>query len=258
MKKKLLFFQKRKKMCEYINLTDDLILYTWSYIENNNDMCHLRQTCKKIHKLTEQYGYIKELKCNMNKSSYMNYIMMSRISYHKALIKITVENMQNPFSWIPTKWPRKMIFSHCYFGNKKLIPPESITEELTILVVSDRSHYSYLNIDYSKLPKLKKVYIITPDMNLESLKDCKNLEVIVLNLTNCSKKELPKWIANLTKLKTLVVNCEAKEALHFVSPYLKTLLFYKKQPCTSIVKTIPYRHLSENINFNVEAMNYSN
>ena len=246
----------KKIINTYTNLPDEIIIYTWNFIENNIDMCNLRRTCKTFHKITNKHGYIKELKCSMDNSSYMNYIIMSNPAYHKSLVKITIEYMTNPFDWIPNKWPRKIVFSHCYLGNRKITPPKSITEELTISIFTIGSHYSRLNIDYSLLPELKKVYIVAPDINLEYLEKCQKLESIVINLTKIDNKELPSWIASLPKLKVLIVNFESKEPLHFVSPYLKTLLFYKKYPCTSVVKNIPPIHLTGNIRFNVEAMNH--
>lgn len=229
----------------------DIINNILEFILTNKDMCNFRKTCKYFYDITEQKGYIRELFISMA-DDYRNYIILLDNS-QTSLKTLTVEGLENAFQWIPISWPKTVNFKHCLFPNNLLIPPKnSITEELNIDININK--YFCFNMDFTKLPKLKSINIKVPDMNLNTLKNCNNLENIVIELYRNDKKELPEFISQLPKLRKLIINCEAKKPLHFISPFLKKLFFYKLFPCTSLVKTIPPRHLRENINFNVSVM----
>jgi hypothetical protein len=232
-------------------LSSDNINNILDFILNNKDMCNFRKTCKYFQHITNQYGYIRELFLSMT-ADYRNYIMLLDNS-QTSLQTLKVEGLDNPLQWIPISWPKTIIFKNCLFPDNLLIPPEnSITEELKINI--NMKKYFFFNMDFTKLPKLKTINVKVPDMNLNTFKNCSYLENIVIELYNNNKKELPEFISKLPKLRILIINCEAKKSLHFVSPSLEKLLFYKLFPCTSVSKTIPQKHLNKNISFSVSAM----
>ena len=239
----------KKKLSD---LPDDVILYVWDFLETS-DICKLRKSCDIMLNISNRYGYIRDLTIDRT-ICFISYINILK-KHKRSLIKTTIKGLVSPLEWIAGDWTKSMVFSHCYFGNKKINPPiNSKTEDLNITVWCDRNHFSYLDLNYSNLPNLKKLYVSAPDMNLKLLEHCRDLEVIVLKMTKIERKELPKFIAELPKLKTLIVNCEAKEPLHFKSPYLKKLFFFKQHPCTATSKTIPDRHLKDNIYFEVDSI----
>ena len=221
-----------------LNLCEDLLLDITRHLITNKDMINIRKTCVKLKNLTDTYGYIRNIVFGMH-TDCMNFIQLYSNNTN-SIYKLTMEHLDNPVHWIPSKWPYTMEFKNCNMGTDVINPPKSKTK---ILLIDDvYKTQSILNINWSKLPDLRELYIKVPDINLEGLQICQNLEVICIDLQN-RHRELPLWIANFPELREIIVNTFTNKSYHFVSSKLETCLIPKECTFTSNSKRVPPSHL---------------
>ena len=133
-------------------------------------------------------------------------------------------------------------------------PPKSKTKVLQIIDLSGAKNV--LTINWEKLPDLRELYIRSPDLNLDGLQHCQNLETICLDLQN-KNREFPPWLCKFPKLKKIILNIVTDKPYHFVSPTLEICLIPKKQKFTSSSNLVPIKHLQENMYINVGGYNLS-
>jgi hypothetical protein len=229
-----------------LNFCDDLLIEITKHLMTNKDMINIRKTCIKLKNLTDTYGYIRNIVFGMH-TNYMNFIQLYS-SNTNSVYKLTMEHLDHPVQWIPSRWPRIMEFNNCKMDTNFINPPKSTTKILQIIDLSRTQNI--LNINWSKLPELRELYIRSPDMILEGLQNCQNLEVICLDLQN-RYREIPPWIAKFPKLRKIIINVFTEKVYHFVSPTLEICLVPKKYPFTSQSKIVPFKHLQENMYINV-------
>ena len=139
-----------------------------------------------------------------------------------------------------------MIFTNCFIGDEIVDIPESPTEKLII-----RDRYT-INIDWQKFPKLKFLDIQVNDTNFVGLENCKELEVLRIDLG--VDKYLPNFFADFQNLKVIATTCFAIEPLHFVSKHLKVCLMNKKHAFTSNSDLVPKAHLGLNYTMNIQCL----
>ena len=166
-------------------------------------------------------------------SNYMNLILTWGNHNLKGLRSLTVKGLSSPVYWIPIKWPQRMLFTQCIMGNSVIIPPLSPTTELRITDCS----YSVLQLDWSKLPKLKILEIYVYDVDFTGLEQCTGLEHLKIHVKRAFKK-LPGWIANLKNLVSISSNLVPDTTMHFVSKKLEVCMTPKRQYLTNGEKVI--------------------
>jgi len=145
-------------------------------------------------------------------------------------------------------------------GTQLIDPPLSDTVKLQITEYSNSPNifaefrgkpFNTLNINWSKLPKLKELYICAPDIILEGLQQyCPELEIICIDLEN-RYRMLPHMIAKLPKLTKIITNSFTDKEYHFVSKHLELCLIPKKKKFTSASKLVPLNQLMENMYINM-------
>ena len=164
-----------------------------------------------------------------------------------------MEYLDYPVLWIPTKWPLCMEFINCRMGAEFIDPPLSDTEKLQIIDTPSlvNGPTNLIEINWSKLPKLKELYIRAEDIILDDLqKNCPDLEIICIDLENRNRM-LPPMISKLSKLKKIITNSFTDKEYHFVSPNLELCLVPKKKKFTTCSKLVPPIQLLENMYINM-------
>lgn len=174
-----------------LNLDDEIIMYICKFLDNNFDSINMIKTCKYLNNLGNKYGYIKNIRLSFD-SNYLNFINLY-CDHMNSIQKITIENMNEPFLWLPSQvWPKIMIFERCCMGPKLINPEYSDTEELYI---KDLSRYcnknSIVKINWDKLPELRILDVYVPDLDYSGIEKCEKLEIIKINI-NIYKKEILK------------------------------------------------------------------
>ncbi len=232
-------------------LPEDLILYIWVMIETNKDMVALISTCKRFRDIGKERGCIKSIEFQEN-SNYHNFIELwgrPKLFLHQ----IKISDFANPISWIPTKhWTKTMIFERCYMGEEYIDPDGSKTETLVIKDVHRRRNRYTLRINWSKLPKLKVLDLYVPDVDLNGLETCQELEAIRIDVNN-NNRFFPEFLAKLPQLRFIALSCcLATEKVHFTSPDLKICFVPKKQDFTAVSKTVSKSHLESDFYVNIQ------
>ena len=235
----------------FLIFCDDLLLNIFKFLMHNNDMIALRCCCQETKKITDVHGYIRTITFGMH-TNFMNFLQLYDTSVN-SIYKLTMEYMNDPIIWIPSKWPRNMIFTNCTMGNKLIDPPKSKTEILQII----DNWPSILQINWKKLPQLKELYINVSDFNFEGLEYCQQLTTICINLCNRNRK-VPKWIGNFPNLKIIMLNLYTDDNYHFISPNLEVCLIPKNKSFTSISKIVPKNHLENDMYINLPDSKKSN
>jgi hypothetical protein len=237
-------------------LPDELILHIWGFVETNKDMVALVSTYRRFRNLGKKFGYIKSIKFGMH-TNFMNFIELYR-GRNDFLQRLTMENINKPMPWIPTAWPKEMIFNRCFMGSKLADPPPSPTETLIVRDLFRHKHRHTLRINWCKLKKLRVLDIYVPDVDFTGLDECKELEVIRIDLDN-KRRLLPSFLSHMPKLHTIAVTCQADKAMHFVSDKLTICFVPKQQDFTSKSQIVPKRHLKVDSGyFNIQCLNITN
>ena len=260
------------------NLPDEIIINIWEFISGNNDMISIINTNKRFQDFGKKFGYIKSIKINSN-TDFRSFI----IFYQKRndfLINITMENIKN--SWIPSVWKKEMVFENCQLHYKIIDPIQAPTEILVIRdyqrlenlrskrirIITDnffsenfrdfRYVTNRLKINWSKLKKLRILDIYASDIDLTGLDECKDLEVIRIDVLVPSI--LPEFIAKFPKLHTIAVNnLKAEVPLHFISDKLKYCFVPKMYNFTSQSSIVPTIHLQTGYDFiNIQCLQILN
>lgn len=231
----------------FYEIPEDIHKYIWNKIDNNVDTLSLMETCKYFYKNGTNWGYIKTILFDIS-SDVIKYINM----YHKAvksLKRLEIRNLHDPITWITyRRWPETVIFNNCNMSCKIIDPLPSITEKLIIRENRHIHNGKMLHINWCKFPKLRVLDIYTYNINLEGIEDCKDLEVICIDVSMMNIK-IPTCFANFQNLTFLVTNMYSDIPLHFVSKKFKFCSMPKKTNFSSNSKIIPENHLKKNTLF---------
>jgi hypothetical protein len=236
-----------------INLPDEIILEIWAWFFNNKDMIALRRCCKRFKALGDKYGYIKHLNISID-TNYMNLVKIWGKQNLNSIQSIHINEINFPANWIPFQWPSHTTFSQCRMGFFKIFPPLSPTTELRITDYKSKK----IQIDWSKLPKLKLLELYVNDIDFTGLENCRELQH--LNIQVKTKILLPSWIANLKNLVFLSTNIPPESNMHFISKKLRVCMAPKREKVrilkngrknsitenfTAESNIVPWRHLIE-------------
>jgi len=171
-------------------LIDENLIEIMSYL-NNKDSYHFLRSCKYLKNFFYKNGFVKEIILNnlLKPTLYDFFIICSRNL--KTINSIYVNNISNPHNWIPYKWPKIVRFYYCNITDK-IDPPVSDTEEILIIQHEFINYVSVdikkitLKINWKKFPNLKKVTLKVFNVDIEDIKDNKNINknIILYNLTN--------------------------------------------------------------------------
>ena len=204
-------------------LPDEMIIEIWNYLFSNKDMASLRYSCKQLKALGDKYGYVRHLDLSM-KADYMNLMSIWGRANLKGLRSLSVSGIPSPVNWVPFKWPMHTFFNNCRMGSSVISPPLSPT---TNLLITDNSRGT-LQIDWSKIPKLRVLELRVYDADISGLNLCKSLEHLRLYF-EAGTKGLPGWVADLPNLTTIETNLIPETKMHFISKKLKICLIPKKR-----------------------------
>jgi glutaredoxin-related protein len=169
-------------------LTDYDLINISSYL-NNLDSYSFILVSKRLKTLFYKEGFLKYISFGyniINTDIYNFSITCSR--HYKSLNSIYVSNTNNPQIWIQIIWPKIIHFNFCNIT--ELIDPSytTNTEELSIKQHEIANRNITLKINWFKFPRLKKLKIITFDIDLSGVDSCKNLKHIDIHLFNENNK----------------------------------------------------------------------
>lgn len=231
-----------------LNLSDDLIIYMWCKIFTDKERILLVKTCTFFKKIRKQIGYLKHIEIK-NMEYFMPFVKYFR---HTKLFleKLVLCNIDNPILWLSdVPWPKEVVFNNCILYNKLYKIVKSHTETLEIIDFNRCKHNHLIQIDWEKFPHLKVLDIQVYDINLDGLENCKQLELIRIDLE--LERYLPSFIPELVNLRAIATTCYANKQYHFVSNKLKVCIVPKKYIFTTNSVFVPTKHLQpEYINVN--------
>jgi len=226
---------------------EELIVTIWKIIDCDKCSCALFETCKDFRQIGIKYGWMRTIKLNRNSliKDFLNFYTRYDISINN----LTIEGLDCE-PWIEyITFPKKIIFERSRLGNKLLnLSTKQVTETLVIRDLTTESAY----VNWEMLPKLKVLDVYGPDINFDGLENCKDLEIIRIDL--CKVKELPKFFENFSKLCLIATTCVANEPFHFVSKDLKCCSVIKKHTFTSNSFFVPKSHLEIGFKMNIQSI----
>lgn len=177
------------------DLPPELLLHIHSYLATNQEACTFVQLSRKIRRLCQRNGYLKHLSLD-------NYIdFLNNLSSHQNSVQhITIESEANPHSWLPL-WVEKMEFRNCLMSHP--IVPEKPTRTRYLSIVD--AFTPQINVDWSKFPKLKTLYVQAHHLNLEGLENIQSIENLILCLT--IQQDLIPYLQKFPCLQTFFSTC---------------------------------------------------
>ena len=103
--------------------------------------------------------------------------------HKKSVIKITIDNVDDPHVWIPIKWTKIMVFTNCFKGKLIVNPPEETDTEELHITNYDRHHLcpTFIRINWEKFPKLKILNIYCWSIDRSNLNNCNILKKITID-----------------------------------------------------------------------------
>lgn len=163
----------------FLDLPEDIIVYIWNFLVTNKDSISLIKTCKYLHELGMNNGYIKEL--SIQKFSPINFQIKSVEHFH-SIIYMVVDSV----NWLPRKWPEKVTFIQCELNGK--IDPVDIVKTRKLHLKLRRDRKDSLKISWEKFPSLEELYISAYDIDLKGIELCQKLSSISISLGVVNKK----------------------------------------------------------------------
>lgn len=103
-------------------------------------------TCKLFNKI----DYLKYLQ-NVEGDIYNFSMLFAR--HFRTLDKIYLRMAKNPCPWLPSKWPREVIFYRCKI---RYLNPTCITNT-EIITIYDEKNFKKIEINWKKFPKLQNI-----------------------------------------------------------------------------------------------------
>jgi hypothetical protein len=158
-------------------LPDELLLTILDFIPDNYSAHSLSLTCKYINKLFNLNGYLKFL--HVKPVRCLGNFLDMVVKHNKTVNYIYFSNKYDPHLWISSGWFKKVCFIECSFCKNNIDPlSNTITEELYINFTKNVK----LSINFSKFPKLKKLYINCYDFDNFGIENCTELKNITINM----------------------------------------------------------------------------
>lgn len=192
-------------------LPSDIIIYFWNFISNNKDTISFLISSKYIYEIGKQYGYLKYLtngKYLNNGDDKIHNFIKNCLKHKISLFYLKIYNVKDPNIWIPIKWPKKISLINCLSSNYILNPYEETDTEELYIYNFDRHMYKptkNVKINWSKFPKLKKLYIDSHSIDLSTLNVCSKLEQIIIDMN--IQQQLNFSIKDFSNIKSLISNC---------------------------------------------------
>jgi hypothetical protein len=158
------------------------------YYLNNKDSCNFISTCKQLKNFFYKFGYIKDISLKpLLKPNLYDFFLICAQNIN-TLRSIYVSNINNPHLWIPSKWPKIVRFYYCNITDK-IDPPISHTQEILIIqheIINNVRSEKQLNlkINWKKFPKLKKLTLKVFNVNIDEIKENKNIEKNIILFKN--------------------------------------------------------------------------
>lgn len=175
-------------------IPDEILLNILEFTQDNNTAHSLANTCKYINNLFNNHGYLKYL----HVKPYLclgNFLNMN-VKHISTLSSISFSHKHNPHLWICGNWVKKVNFFNCTFSNHYINPSCSTdTEELYIICFRCDKYI----IDFSKFPKLKKLYINCFDVKFQNIEHCKELVEANIQIRFGGEVKIPKFINDITR-----------------------------------------------------------
>jgi len=224
----------------FSKLCDDII--TQIIYNYGVNLATARLVCSKWRDITDTYGFIEDITFGLN-TSFTTFIAMNTKNL-LSLKTLTMDSIDDPALWIPTRWPHTTIFNNCSMGSSYINPPPSKTE---ILRINDHGSTSTIKINWSRLSHLREIYLDVYDCVLDDLQKCPLLEVLCINVRKIITNPLPQWIGSFPYLRTIMTNIKTVYPHHFVSPTLSTCLVPKATPFTAVSTIVPNANLTNNM-----------
>lgn len=223
----------------FFSLPTELYLEIMTKLNSNNHMISLRCTCKYMKQLTDSFGYIKHIQFSLD-SDYMNFIHLFS-KRNIFLEKLTIHDMQDPFSLIPPQWPKEVIINSCYLPHK--IDPIKIQKKTEVMIIRDFIPKNLLKINWEKFPSLRILDIKAYDVDIQNLHMCKKLEVIKIDTDNINNDKRYDdelvYLSTLPNLKKIGMSFVSNNMIHYVSKDLECCYIPKRKTHTSPSTKIP-------------------
>jgi len=147
----------------------DITLYIWGFVETNKESVSLLQTCKEMSKIGKDFGYLKKIHVRYD-TDMMEYI--NRCFTHKlSLNYIKLDNVDDPYNWIPIKWPKTIVFARCNFSDKEIIAPKGTVTEKIVITSAIIYDSNAINIKWSSLTQLKHLEVCNHNINLVGIEN---------------------------------------------------------------------------------------
>lgn len=210
-------------------------------LEHLNNLSVMRLVCRKLKVVLDNYGYLRKINYGLLTDPIEFIETYDRFS--NSIRTLYVEGVSDPSIFLP-QWPKIVNFKNCPMGSNCIDPPVDNTTE--ILSIVDYTRNSLLSINWVKLPLLRALYIRTWDMLFDGMDQCKNLEILCINLHN-TQRYIPHWVAKFPRLNIIIMNMNTDYTYHFISLKLEICLVPKKVPFTCVSMWVPRKQLETNM-----------
>ena len=221
-----------------LKLNYDLMNEVLEHIDN---LYVMRLVCRKLKGVLDNYGYMRKITYRLHSDPIQFIGTYARFS--NSIRSLYINGVREPSIFLPA-WPKIVNFKNCDMGQSCIDPPRDNTTE--ILSIADYTRNSLLHVNWAKLPLLKALYIRSWDMVFDGMDQCKNLEILCVNLHN-THRYIPPWVAKFPKLNIIIMNMKTDYTYHFISPHLEICLVPKKVPFTSVSNWVPRKQLETNM-----------
>jgi hypothetical protein len=233
------------------HIPDELINKIWKFIDCDKTLNVLFKICKKFRKISIEYNWPRSIKINRNTfiPDFIHFYTTTNI-----LIDVLLIEGLDSICWLQDiPFPKKIIFERCKIDNNFLnVTTEQITEILIIEDLHRNKMYEPIYINWTMFPRLKMLDIYAPDINFDGLENCKDLEVVRIDLDK--EKELPKFFEKFQNLSLFATSCFASEPFHFVSKKIKGCFILKSHKFTSESSLVPESHLDVDFRMNIQSI----
>ena len=200
------------------NICDENLVNIISYL-NNKDSLNFVKLSKYNKNLFYKRGFLKHISSINSHSDPFDFAINFSI-HNKTLQSVHVSHIQNPQYYMNGTWPKNVLINFCRI-NSQINPTTTKTEKLKIEQIYYHTYKKMIN--WNKFTKLKVLYLSCTDIDFTGFENCKDLEIIFIELKNADKVVLPN-ISSLKNLKHLITNCSINDETHFQSKQLKTCI----------------------------------
>lgn len=221
-----------------LKLNRDLLNEVLEYVDN---LYVMRLVCRELKGVLNNYGYLRKITYGIHTDPIQ--FIQTYCRFSNSIRNLYVEGVNDPNIFLPA-WPKIVNFKNCNMGQSCIDPPVDNTTE--ILSITDYTRKSLLHVNWAKLPLLRALYIRAWDILFDDMDQCKNLEILCVNLHN-THRYIPEWVGNFPRLNIIIMNMKTDYTYHFISPRLEICLISKKVPFTTFSNWVPRKQLETNM-----------